>query len=321
MPIVVAVIMILIALFLLESEKEKLRLTTCEYLVKTEKPVRLTVVFLSDLHDYLPARHDIKKITDAVDAAHPDVVFLGGDMITVSRYQEKPVPETKAALSLIGLLAEKYEVYYAEGNHEARYLKKDPEGYAAFVTEVKKFGVHYLAQESAEVVRKAVETPTEAAVAAETGVAAEAAVAVETGVRVYGVTLPDECFRPMLFKQRETIRLPEGFLEAAVREEEPEPYRIGLIHSPRYLSNAAEAGFDLVLSGHYHGGTIRLPDGSGLMTPQYQFFVKECSGVFTKEKTTMIVNRGLGTHSIKIRFNDIPEVSVIKIEGTDHLQT
>lgn len=295
MPIFAAVIMILIALFLLESEMEKLRLTTCEYHLTTTKPVRLTVVFLSDLHDYLPARHDVKKITDAVDAAHPDVIFLGGDMITVSKYRKNPVPETKAALELIRLLAEKYPVCYAEGNHEARFAQKDPEGYRAYVEEVKKLGVRYLVQEGAEAAPHA---------------------------EVYGITLPEECFQSLLFRQKETVHLPEGFLENVLPKggREEETYRIGLIHSPRYLNDAAKAGFDLVLSGHFHGGTVRLPDGSGLMTPQYQFFVKECSGTFTKENTTMIVNRGLGTHSIKIRFNDIPEVSVIKIEGTHHLQ-
>ena len=66
-------------------------------------------------------------------------------------------------------------------------------------------------------------------------------------------------------------------MESVLRSDDgrsEETYRIALIHSPRYLNDAAGAGFDLVLSGHYHGGTIRLPDGSGLMTPQYQFFVK-----------------------------------------------
>ena len=67
------------------------------------------------------------------------------------------------------------------------------------------------------------------------------------------------------------------------------------------------------LSGHFHGGTIRLPILGGLMTPQLQFFVRECAGEFSEGSTRMIVNRGLGTHSVRIRLNDRPEISVIDV--------
>ena len=51
----------------------------------------------------------------------------------------------------------------------------------------------------------------------------------------------------------------------------------------------------------------------GLMTPQLQFFVKECAGEFEEDGTRMVVSRGLGTHSVKIRLLDRPEISVIDI--------
>ena len=90
-----------------------------------------------------------------------------------------------------------------------------------------------------------------------------------------------------------------------------------MMHSPLYLEEAAAWGADLVLSGHFHGGTIRLPlpGRPGLMTPQFQFFVKECSGLHTSEngRTKMIVSRGIGTHSVDIRFNDLPEISIIEM--------
>ena len=79
------------------------------------------------------------------------------------------------------------------------------------------------------------------------------------------------------------------------------------------LKEAEALGADLMLSGHFHGGTIRLPYLGGLMTPQLQFFTKEVTGSFEHGGTAMIVNRGLGTHSVKIRLNDRPEISVIDI--------
>ena len=85
------------------------------------------------------------------------------------------------------------------------------------------------------------------------------------------------------------------------------------MHSPLYLREAAAWGADLVLAGHFHGGTIRLPFIGGLMTPQFQFLLPECAGRFQEGSTEMIVSRGLGTHSIRIRLNDLPEISCIDI--------
>lgn len=322
MAIIIAILMFIAAALLFESEREKLKITSCEYRITTEKRAEMTLVFLSDLHDYLPARHDPGKIMELIDAARPDAVLLGGDMITVSKHRKHPVPDTETAIKFARNLREKYEVYYAEGNHEARYLEKDPVGYAAYVKALTDLGVHYLPNAAAKItVRKPDAAGPADDRAAENAAGKNSGSASGNTAVVYGFTLPDECFQPLLFRQKETVRLPEGFLESVLHEgeREEETYRIGMIHSPRYLKDAAKAGLDLVLSGHFHGGTIRLPDGSGLMTPQYQFFVKECSGTFTEGKTTMIVNRGLGTHSIKIRINDIPEVSVIHIETADHL--
>lgn len=69
----------------------------------------------------------------------------------------------------------------------------------------------------------------------------------------------------------------------------------------------------MTLAGHFHGGTIRIPGLGGLMTPQYQFFVPWCAGSFEKDGKRMLVGRGLGTHSIDIRLNDLPQVLVVRL--------
>jgi predicted MPP superfamily phosphohydrolase len=70
----------------------------------------------------------------------------------------------------------------------------------------------------------------------------------------------------------------------------------------------------LTLSGHFHGGTIRLPYLGGVMTPQYQFFLPYCAGEFRSDGKDMIVSRGLGTHSINIRLNNKPQVVVVDLK-------
>ena len=53
------------------------------------------------------------------------------------------------------------------------------------------------------------------------------------------------------------------------------------------------------------------------MTPQYQFFLPWCAGEFEQDGKRMIVSRGLGTHSINIRLNNLPQLVVIRLRGAD----
>lgn len=50
------------------------------------------------------------------------------------------------------------------------------------------------------------------------------------------------------------------------------------------------------------------------MTPQFQFFFPFCGGCFEKKGKYLVVSRGLGTHSINIRFHNLPHVAVIKLQ-------
>ena len=106
-----------------------------------------------------------------------------------------------------------------------------------------------------------------------------------------------------------------GFMERALGKPDEKRFSILLAHSPVFFEEYAAWGADLTLSGHFHGGTIRLPVLGGVMTPQYQFFYPRCAGEFTDEKgRRMLVGRGLGTHSINIRFCDKPQVLVVKLK-------
>ena len=68
------------------------------------------------------------------------------------------------------------------------------------------------------------------------------------------------------------------------------------------LTHIKKWGADLVLSGHLHGGIIRLPGIGGLITPQAIPFPKYSGEMTTEGEQTIIVSRGLGTHTINLRF-------------------
>ncbi len=88
-------------------------------------------------------------------------------------------------------------------------------------------------------------------------------------------------------------------------------FRILLSHPPEDIQAYADAGYDLVLSGHAHGGQFRLPIIGGVYAPGQGFFPEYDSGLYAVDYTAMVVSRGLGNSSIPLRINNRPEVILV----------
>lgn len=95
-------------------------------------------------------------------------------------------------------------------------------------------------------------------------------------------------------------------------------YHIALFHRANHMDLLKNEGFNLILSGHMHGGQIRLPDGRGICTPKSSwssgspmFFPKYFAGHYRYRNTDMIVNRGIGNPMIIPRLFNRPELTVI----------
>ncbi|MDE6001653.1 MAG: metallophosphoesterase [Clostridia bacterium] len=90
--------------------------------------------------------------------------------------------------------------------------------------------------------------------------------------------------------------------------------KILLAHEPQYFEKYAEAGYDLVMCGHAHGGQWRIPfTKRGLYAPGQGFMPKYTQGVHKKGKTHMVVSRGLGNSRFPLRLFNRPEVVIIDI--------
>lgn len=92
-------------------------------------------------------------------------------------------------------------------------------------------------------------------------------------------------------------------------------FRVLLAHAPEDIDTYASAGFDLVLSGHAHGGQFRIPFIGGLYAPGQGFFPEYDGGCYTVGNTTMIVSRGIGNSNIPLRINNRPELILLVLEG------
>lgn len=101
-------------------------------------------------------------------------------------------------------------------------------------------------------------------------------------------------------------------------------FKMLLFHRANQFDRLKDKGFDLILSGHMHGGQFRIPGIGGLMPPKSSLqdskqiiFPAYCSGTFNHNNTTMIVNRGLGNPMIIPRLYNRPEICLTVLRRAD----
>lgn len=239
-----------------------------------------TLVFLTDLHDKEFGRGN-ELLLEAIAGVGPDIVLIGGDTM-VAKAEQASLAVTERLLRGLSRIA---PVYYGNGNHEQR-LKNEVavygDKYRSFLDLLKRYRVVYLANASVEV---------------------------GDDLRISGLDIEKPYYKDFF-----PMRMEQEYLQRQLGKADCDRYQILLTHSPLFHGAYADWGADLSLAGHFHGGTIRLPGLGGVMTPQFQFFRPCCAGTFELNGRYMIVGRGLGTHSINIRLNNLPQVVVVELQ-------
>lgn len=288
-PVVVVLLLFLLLCLLVLGEmyREQHRFCVTHYEVHAARFPELDgkIVFLSDLHNHVYGRKN-EELLEAVKAEQPDLILIGGDMLVGKeevRYQE--------ALDLVRQLPKLCPVYYASGNHEQR-IKENPGRYSLdyedYRKELQACGVHFLENESCEIPFG------------------------KTKIRISGLELP--------------LRVNKKFQKAHVTKEEittclkkkctADRYQILLAHNPSYMEAYKDWGADLILSGHLHGGCVRLPVLGGVITPQGFLFPKYSGEMTVEGQQTMIVSKGLGTHTFNVRLWNPAEVVSIHFNSS-----
>lgn len=91
-----------------------------------------------------------------------------------------------------------------------------------------------------------------------------------------------------------------------------------LAHEPQLFKKYTQAGFDVALCGHAHGGQWRIPlINVGLFASRQGIFPKYYQGVHKKGKTQMVVSRGLSNTYFPVRAFNRPEVVVVKLNQNE----
>jgi predicted MPP superfamily phosphohydrolase len=141
------------------------------------------------------------------------------------------------------------------------------------------------------------------------------------GMEQYGVVILDNKVSNIEFNNEfgfyliglSDSNLLDNTLKSLCSDIDSDRLQILLAHEPQNINHYSEAKVDLVLSGHAHGGQMRLPLIGGLVAPDQGLFPKYTSGTYIDKNTTMIVSRGLGNSIIPVRIFNRPEIVIITL--------
>lgn len=208
-----------------------------------------------------------------VASCAPDAVLLVGDLFDDDT-QNRP---TERTLSLMRQLSAQYPCYYVSGNHEAWTGEMD-----ALYQQTEEAGVTVLRMSSG--------------------------VLTVRGQRIALCGIPDPY--EMVFSGAPDT---EEQIRQAMENVDSADFTVLLAHRPELLAKYAQFPLDLVVSGHAHGGQVRIPGVlNGLYAPNQGWFPKLAGGAYTQEGTTLIVSRGLAVRTRLPRIFNRPEVVLVR---------
>jgi predicted MPP superfamily phosphohydrolase len=268
-----------------------LKLTVTHYSLRSDKlREKLRLALVTDLHSGHYGKGQ-KVLLDAVEREEPDIMLLGGDICDRVRSDDGADEFILAAVKLL-------PCYFAAGNHEFK---------SGRVAEIKR----RFAEDGVVVLE---------------GEMRKATVRGQS-INICGVDDPridfypdsGRCFLSELDGLRSAVSAANAGADLSSRRDVQgvfdSPYSVLIAHRPEYIRTYASCGFDLVVSGHAHGGQWRLPGFmSGVFAPGQGIRPEYTGGCRRVGNTDFIVSRGLSRLSPPVpRFFNPPELVVIDL--------
>lgn len=252
-------------------------------------------VFFSDLHETVYGI-DNDELICAIDKCGCRYILIGGDVIT-SKCDFSA--EFEKTVDFIKRLGEKYTVVFSYGNHERalcdiRDCEAEYRTRAKDESDIKRIDIleKALSDSGAVILRNGFwDVP-------------------DKKVRLYGLDFSLKYFRRLVRHKPEM-----GLIDDILGCPDEEKYSILLAHDPEHFEEYSKWGCNLVLSGHLHGGIVRVPGLGGVISPQLRIFPKYDSGVFKLNGVDMLITRGIGTHTIPLRIFNKAEICKVTIKS------
>ena len=91
-------------------------------------------------------------------------------------------------------------------------------------------------------------------------------------------------------------------------------FQILISHRPELFDIYCQYDIDITLSGHAHGGQVRLPFIGGLFAPNQGIFPQYDSGLYRQDQSQLIVSRGIGNSAFPLRIFNDPEIIYVTLQ-------
>ena len=242
-----------------------------------------TIAQISDLHNTRLGKGQ-RILMKQLEDSKPDLIVITGDFLESRRTQN-----LKIAVDTLRQIIKLAPVYYVIGNHEARI----PDAYQQLENHMKAIGVGVLHSQSIFLE--------------------------QNGQKIQIIGMDDPAFYPSFHPS--DIRLGKNsgghkhqkenaMLCELKRLTKQNSYTILLSHRPDLFDGYCKAGVNLAFCGHAHGGQFRVPGFGGVYAPNQGIHPAYTEGCFIRNKTAMIVSRGLGNSLFPFRVNNPPELVV-----------
>ncbi len=283
---ILIIIILLVILFIYVNYKV---IFVSRYKVKSNKLPQafngFKILHLSDWHCTTYGKNNkrlINLINNKIKGEKIDIVVITGDFIIRQKRDYRP------ALEFISKIKSN-NIYFVYGNHEMILKSKEIQD---FKNKLETLGVVVLDDKKIELTRE------------------------NQKLNLYGVSY---IFSHIASRKDLTEQVLEKYkkdYEEKIGVINKNEYNILLSHDPMDFEVYVKEGFDLVFSGHLHGGGIRF-FGIGVATARKNwFFTTLASGIHKKKDTQIIVSRGIGNSTRPIRIFDPPEISITTLYKT-----
>lgn len=207
----------------------------------------------------------------------PDIILLAGDFI--NKHKADNFYAVKFMEDLCRL---QIPVFYSQGNHELSMTENDRNAWSMYLSKLPR-NVNYLDNEAVLL------NP-------------------DLKICVSGLSLPPEFYKKgNLYKNEENlpqIDIPEN------------SFHILMAHNPEYAALYQKYRADFIVAGHLHGGLLRLPFIGGVVSPRL-CLIRGCDAGLVKlsEHSFMFVSRGIGSHTIPLRFFNRAEINFLVLKS------
>lgn len=283
--------LILISVFL---QYERKAIVITDYVIEDSKVPEdfdgVKILQVSDLQsEYFGKNH--AELLDKAGAVKPDYIFITGDIA------DRNHTNIKASLMAAEGLAEIAPTYYVNGNHEMRLSEENK---SVLYDGLKNLGVTVLFDVGTLITRR------------NTSIS----ICGLSEFVIYGAKEDDhEIYKntdvSTIKAMADQLAKSQWIADAGLDNDKI--FKVLLTHEPQYFDVYDSPGFDLIFTGHAHGGQFRLPFIGGLFAPGQGILPKYTEGVHKGRWSKMVISRGLGNSTFPIRLFNRPELVTVTL--------